>query len=59
MTEEPAKYDELHGRTVLGISECTRCDDRGDDPDAYDVRGVARIGGNLCVDCVKALWGEP
>jgi len=40
---------------VLGIKECRRCGATGDDGEEYGVRGIARIGGNLCVECVREL----
>lgn len=39
----------------LGIKECTRCGAAGDDGEEYGVRGIARIGGNICVDCIMEL----
>lgn len=40
---------------ILGIKECARCGKTGADGEKYGVRGVARIGGNLCVECVREL----
>lgn len=43
---------------VLGIEKCTRCGKTGDDGEKYGVRGVARIQGNLCVECVEEIHRE-
>jgi hypothetical protein len=43
--------DELH---VVGIKKCHRCGDTGDDRQ-YGLRGIARIGGNICVKCVREI----
>ena len=43
---------------VLGIEKCARCGKTGDDGERYSVRGVARIGGNLCVECFEELHAE-
>lgn len=40
---------------LLGIRECTRCGDTGDPDEEYGVRGIARIRGNLCVECVREI----
>ncbi len=40
---------------VLGIEQCTRCGKTGPEDEEYGVRGIARIGGNLCVECVREL----
>lgn len=37
---------------TLGIRECTRCGDTGDEDEEF---GVERIQGNLCIDCVEVL----
>lgn len=43
---------------ILGIKECIRCGKTGDDGEKYGVRGIARIGGNLCVQCVREICTE-
>lgn len=43
------------GIEILGIRECTRCGDTGDQDEEFGVEGVARIGGNLCIDCVRGI----
>lgn len=41
---------------VLGIKECTRCGKTGNPEDGeYGVDGVARIQGNICVECVREI----
>ncbi|MCU4926906.1 hypothetical protein OB905_13105 [Halobacteria archaeon AArc-dxtr1] len=40
---------------VVGIRECARCGKVGDDSEEFGVEGVARIAGNLCVECVREL----
>lgn len=42
---------DIDSRLVLGIRECSQCGKTGDDDEEYGVRGIARIGGNLCVEC--------
>jgi len=44
----------VHGEAVVGIRFCTECGDMGNPNEEFGVRGVARIGGNLCVEC----WRE-
>lgn len=43
---------------VLAIKECARCGKTGDDGEEYGVDGIARIGGNLCLECVRELLTE-
>jgi hypothetical protein len=45
----------LQGLEVLGIRECTRCGKTGEPEEEYGVRGIARIGGNICVECVREV----
>lgn len=54
----PNTEDVLHGFDVVKIRKCTRCGETGDPAEEYDVRGIARIGGNLCVDCVRDIKTE-
>lgn len=39
---------------ILRIKECTRCG-KGDQNEEYSVKGIARIGGNLCTDCLLEM----
>lgn len=50
--------DTLHGYKVVGIKECSRCGETGYSNKTYGVRGIARIAGNLCVDCVEELTDD-
>ncbi len=43
----------FHGEQILGIKKCARCGDTGEPGEEYSVRGVARMGGNLCIDCAE------
>lgn len=38
---------------TLGIRVCTECGDTGDPNEKYGVEGIARIGGNICVECAR------
>lgn len=40
---------------TLGIRECDECGETGDPDEEYGVEGVARIGGNWCLDCLVEL----
>jgi len=44
----PEYLDHLH---TVGIRKCERCGDTGEPGEDYGLQGIARIGGNWCLDC--------